>query len=184
MDETSDINMVNTHIERMLSGSLFILVAMIISKIFAIFVSIIRARYLGPDGLGELSIILYLQSLGGLIAAFGIPMALTKYISQYNVSDKNKQYSLMISSTIVISIITIITSSILWILAPYMSVNIYKDPKLEFLFKINSIEILIATILAHGMGLLQGLQKISLLAKINIFNAVILFPFTILFIIW
>ena len=50
---------------------------------------IVLARWLGPDNLGLYQMVITIQGVAALVATFGIPMALTKYVAEYK-DDRDK----------------------------------------------------------------------------------------------
>ena len=94
------------------------------------------ARYLGPDGLGLLSMVTMLASIIELIAIFGIDGALTKYVAEYKGKEqKDKMCELFSSAFVTILIIGVITSMIFFVCSNIFA-DIFNMSSLSSLLKI------------------------------------------------
>jgi len=145
--------------------------------------SIILARLLGPENLGVLTI---LRDIGGIVIPLmtcGIPIAMTKFIAEYNVNDQDKLKNTFSTGFTIIFVFALIGSIIYFLAADFVGVSIYHKPILSTLMKINAIYITLSVLVDFVIGVLQGFQRIKQMAMISIINAAVSLPILYLFII-
>ena len=116
----------------------------------------ILARWLGPDGLGLYSIIFSIYGIFLIFNSFGIPLALTKFTSQYK--DNKEFLSKYISIGFVLSLLFGVITSIILVFAARPISIIYRIPELEDLLILISIIFPFASIYESQVGILNGLK--------------------------
>lgn len=123
---------------------------------------ILCAKLLTPYDFGiynyALTIILLLVMFGD----FGISTATSKYVAEYNISNKNKLEAVLFNSTIIILGLTILVTSLTLIFGPYY----FKD-KYVYIYYLLPL-IFIAPMTSLYDGIYRGLKKFKQLAIISI----------------
>ena len=168
--------------QRLIVGSSYSYVALIINKIATAISSIFIARFLGPTNLGMISIVNYLFLLLLLFTGLGIPTAIVKLISEYHNQEKY-EIGRFITITFIINLMVIILVAGLYYLgAVYIANRIYHEPKLTFLIRISSITLLFFSINQFGNAVIQAFAEFKKLSLLTIFNSIfgllVLIPMT------
>lgn len=171
-----------TYGQRLIIGSSYSYVALIINKLATAISSIFIARLLGPTNLGMISIVNYLFLLLLFFTGLGIPTAIVKLISEYNHQEKN-DISRFITITFILNLIIIIVVAGLYCLgAEYIANRIYHEAELIFLIRISSITLLFFSINQFGNAVIQAFAEFKRLSLLIIFNSIfgllILIPLT------
>lgn len=158
---------------RLIQGTKYSLLSLIIVTLIISIQSIIVARILGPENLGIFTILTNMQGIVALLAVFGIPAATVKFVAEFNVKDKKILDNTISTSMFLISFLAIFISVIYFSSANLIALNLYHEPVLIPLIKISSITVLISSSSLILKSILQGFQKIELLSKLNILNSII-----------
>ena len=129
------------------------------------------ARYLGPDGLGLLSMVTMLASIIELIAIFGIDGALTKYVAEYKGKEqKDKMCELFSSAFVTILIIGVITSMIFFVCSNIFA-DIFNMSSLSSLLKIYAPVFPFSFTYAIIISYFNGLREMRFYALSRILQA-------------
>lgn len=143
------------------------------------FLSIMIARYLGAELLGQYSFITYLVALVVTIFTLGLPPTLTKYISEYTGKDDEVSISYLIVSVIKI----LLVSSLIAFLVFFICINTIVPPDLKAKIINYTVfaSILVIPTLCAGVfkSIVSGFQDFSYLLKINLISSVSLVSLTI-----
>lgn len=144
--------------EKFIKSTIILLIGGLLTKILGMYIKIVTARLIGPNGLGMYMIILPTFTLLISISQFGFPLALSKLISE----DKRNNKKLIFSILPVSIIINIILILLIIILAPFISKTLLHN------------EDLYISILA--MGLVIPFTSISSIARSYFFGKQIVLP--------
>jgi len=141
---------------------------------------VIAARLLSPDDYGVLSIVFNLQNFAIVIASFGMPIVVTKRISQWLKKDAGTAQAVG-SALVLISIVSSLITGISYLLLSGMIAgDLYGDPSLVTVFRLSALFVIIAALNIVLGAYMQGCQLITSLAKINAAVAVIWQPISFL----
>lgn len=163
---------------RLFEDAGYTFIGMVIVNAIGIVNSIIVARLFDdPTLLGKLFIIQNLQALIGGLILFAIPTALSVYISKYKIKDKNKLEKIISNGVILLILFSVIGASLYFLFSSIIAVELYNDPFLSLLIKINSLNVIFLTFSSLGGAILRGFQKIKELAIYGVINSVVLMPF-------
>jgi PST family polysaccharide transporter len=171
-----------TYGQRLIVGSSYSYVALIINKVIAAVSSIFIARFLGPTNLGMISIVNYLFLLLMFFTGLGIPTAAVKLISEYHHQEKDK-ISEFIATTFILNLIIIIIVALLYYFgASYIASRVYHESKITLLIRISSLTLLFFSINQYGNAVIQAFAEFKKLSLLTIFNSVfgllVLIPLT------
>ena len=167
---------------RIIAGSGVTLMSMMIIKAMTLLNSVIAARLLSPADFGALSIVVNLQNLIVMIACFGVPLAMTKHVSQYR-TDRREMADAIGSTLLGILLLTSILTAVCYLLlAEVISVNLYDNAGLISVIRLSAAFVFISTLNLGLSSLVQGCQRISTLAKVNAAIAVFAQPIAFMFI--
>ena len=155
---------------------------MIFVQIFTIVLSVVLARLLGPHDLGVLTIIGRIGLVVVPLTIFGINVAVTKYIAEYKIKDKDSLSRLLSTATILVLCFSIIISIIYFLLSDTIAIKIYNTPEIGLFIKIGAIFLSLNGLVYIGTATLQGFQKIKTISLLNVFITVLNLPIYFIFI--
>ena len=129
----------------------------------------ILARFLGPDGLGLISMAMMIIGFIELIALFGIDGALVKFVAEYK-EQNEKVNSLVSSAFFTILIVGIIVSLALFVFSNTFA-NVFNMPSLSLLIKIYALAFPFSLVLGIIYSYFTGLRDMRYYAFIKILRA-------------
>ena len=145
-------------------------------QVFNIAISIIRSKFiavlLGPAGMGIMGLLTSTIGLIGSVTNFGLSISAVKDIATANSTGDNRQISL-ISSVLqrLVWITGILGMSVTIILSPWLSQLTFGNSDYTLAFIWISITLLFTQLSSGQLVILQGLRKLQLLAKANMFGS-------------
>ena len=145
---------------------------------FGFITSIVVARILGPEKLGEYSLAFWILTMVGFLVNLGLPTTVTKYISEYSGKKDYKSTGLILRNcSRWVFWAGIILTILLFIFAPLLA-NLYQKPYLSLYLRIGSLGMIPMGLLAIYMAGFSGFLRYDLIA----FLTFILSPLTFLLI--
>ncbi len=128
---------------------------------------IILGKELGAEGLGLYTLAFTIYLFGMQFAAFGIGVALTKYVAEFieDVSSIRNYVSSGMSSSIITGTIM---GVLLYFLAPYIAISLFDAPELALYIKLAAVCYPFIAIQKAVLGTLNGFRKMHLFALLNI----------------
>jgi O-antigen/teichoic acid export membrane protein len=168
---------------RLFEDTGYTFIGMVIVNAIGFFNSIIVARLFDdPSLLGKLFIIQNLQAVVGGLILFAIPVAITTYIPKYKIRDKNKLEKTISNGLTLLFLFSLIGASLYFLFSSIIAVELYNEPFLSLLIKINSLNVIFLTFSTLGGAILRGFQKIKELAIYGVINAAVLSPILLFFV--
>lgn len=171
--------------QKIIKGILWIGLGSVISSASVYVSALIIARVLGMEMYGKYAIIQSNVYTFATIASAGLGITVTKFVSQYRNSNKEKCAE-VISNLRIISLMTSIMFTVIIIgFSSYYATHILKDSEIIILLRIAAFYVLFTTLNAFQVGALLGFELFKKVARVNlfqgIFNIVITSMFTLLF---
>jgi O-antigen/teichoic acid export membrane protein len=149
-----------------------------ISNMFiGLVLTVIIGRYLGAGDLGLYRMISTIYSLFVLVAAAGLPGAMTRYTANFK-SDQN-ELNRFASAGIITSVLVGILCTLLFYCFPGVIVYIFNMPGLEDLLRIVSIIYPFALLNGVLFGILNGLRQMKLFGMAIIAQSILMIMFTL-----
>jgi O-antigen/teichoic acid export membrane protein len=132
---------------------------------------IVLGKALGPSGLGLYTLVFTIYMLGMQFAAFGIGIALTKYVAEYyNDLPKIQNF---ISSGILGSLISgSLMGVLMYLLSGFISLRLFHNPEMVALLELTSFCFPFISMQKAVIGTLNGLREMKLFAFVNILQHV------------
>jgi O-antigen/teichoic acid export membrane protein len=170
--------------KQLLKGSAYILIATIVIRILNLFRGIIIARlfvYLngdvgGPSYLGVVTILRELTLFIAPLLALSLPLAVAKFISEYNVKDQQMVEKVIQTSFITMTIFSIIGGVAYFVMADFLAYQVFDEPMLSWMMKLHAIFLFVNLTTMLLYEILRGFQEIKYIALLQIAVAVIEFP--------
>ncbi len=117
-------------VKSLFKGGSIIFLGLIVSKIFGLLYRVIVGRTLGPEEYGIISVMLAVSSVIGAVAFLGIPKGVQKYVSEYRGKNNlERQVGIIRTGMILITLPSIIIATIVFFLAPWISVELFNEPQ-------------------------------------------------------
>lgn len=167
--------------QRNITGTRYSFLGRITSSVILFVLSIIVARYLGPDAYGELSLALTIIIFSSVVIDAGFNRSTQKHISQYLKDDSSsvkiaykKMLSIKIASAIVAIVLLYATSDIFS--------SIFNSIILGNLLKLGSVLLAATILLEFNLVILQGYEDFKNISKVNVLEAGSKFLITLLII--
>lgn len=162
---------------KLVKYSTYSFAAMVVTTILALIRSIIVARLLNdPEPLGMLAILLNMSAMVGTFAIFSMPIAITKFVAEYNVKDKEVMNQIISNAFTLMLFFALCFSSVYFVFSDMIALKIYNEPIIGLLIKIHVIAIISETLIGLCSGLIRGFQRIKTLSWLAIINTSIGLP--------
>ena len=163
-------------------GGATTLLSLVIVKSMAFVNSIIAARLLGPSDYGAYSVIFNLQSLATVVACFGIPLTLARYIAKHRGTDQETASMIGSYLTSLLVASSVVTASLYLVLAESIAVSVYGDRDLVLPMQLSSLLVLASSINLGMTSSVQGCKRIVELARTNAVVAITAQPISFIMI--
>ncbi|WP_406657584.1 flippase [Methanolobus sp. ZRKC2] len=164
--------------QRNIAGTRYSFIGKTVSSGILFILSIIVARYLGPDAFGELSLALMIIVFASVFIDAGLNRSTQKHISQYLGENTflvgityKKMLLIKIASALVAMIFLYITSDLFALL--------FNSTALRKLLKIGSVFLAATILLEFGLVVLQGYEDFKRILQVNILEATLKILMTI-----
>lgn len=140
---------------KFITGTCILLVGGLITKIFGFVIKIIYTRLIGPDGISLYSLIMPTYSLIVTVAGFGMPLAISKMISENNHRSKD----IMSSSIYILLSINFIFMLLIIIFSNFIATNLLNAPEVKILLIGSTLAMPNMAIACIFKGYYYGKQK-------------------------
>lgn len=132
----------------------------------------IVAIYLGPSGVALLGQFGNFSNMANSIASFGINVGITKYIAEYR-NDEAARWNILSTGLKITLIATFLTSIIIFILARPLCISILETDKYLPLFYIFSVTLVLFTLNAFLISVLNGFKEFRKIIFVNITSSLV-----------
>ena len=140
-------------------------------------ITLLLGRYLGADDLGLYRMALTIYGIALIVAAFGIPAVIIKYVAEYK--NNRTRSNQIISSGIITALFLGIGYTALFYFLSGIFAEMFNMPELSNLLKILSIVFPFALVNGALLGLLNGIREMKKHAVTTIINSVLMVIFTV-----
>lgn len=154
--------------------------ASIFNMLLIFLISIILGRYLGATELGLYRLTYTFYGVATMIGAFGIPVAVIKYVAEYK--DDEVNLNKVVSSGIITSLIIGIAVSIMIYLSSQTCADLFKMPQIKNLLQLLSPVFPFVLVNAVLFGTLNGLRDMNKYAMASILQQILMTISTVILI--
>lgn len=140
---------------KFITGTFILLLGGLITKIFGFVIKIIYTRLIGPEGISLYSLIIPTYSLIVTVAGFGMPLAISKMISENNHRSKD----IMSSSIYLLLGINIIFMLLIIIFSDFIATSLLNAPDVKVLLIGSTLAMPNMAIACIFKGYFYGKQK-------------------------
>jgi len=151
-----------TNLEKVVSGSIYLVVDLLLTSAMGAFFWIVVARIVPPNDVGLAATVIAFLTTLNVFATLGLPIAISKYVSEYNAQKRFDLSKSVFRSSIKIGLgVGIIASILLLLFSGPISSAIYQNPELGSLMAFAAILVPFQAILASLNGGYQGCQRME-----------------------
>jgi O-antigen/teichoic acid export membrane protein len=136
------------------------------------------------QGVAYFGVVTILRELNMLVVplvAVSLPLALAKYISEYNIKDRKKVDELIQTTFMVMIIFAVLGTIVYSLLADWLAYGIYDQPMLSWMIKLNAIFLTVNIMTMFSLEVLRGFKEIKKMAIIQIIVVIVELPTLIVF---
>ncbi|MBN1645239.1 flippase [Candidatus Woesearchaeota archaeon] len=154
-----------SYTKRALRGSLFVFIASIITAFLGYFIRIILARNLSVEDYGLFFAVFAFISFLLFFRDLGLGSALVKHLAEFKAKKKfNAIKTGIVSVFLSLLILSAIFGVVLYLLAPFLAQNYFKDERALYIIYFFIAYILFSALFLFLRNIFQGLQKIKTFA--------------------
>jgi O-antigen/teichoic acid export membrane protein len=157
------------------------LLSLSVAGAVSLLVSITIARMVGVEDFGVYSILISVQNVVAIFAIFGIGTALAKFIAEFKVRSTEQAYRFAKTGLFLVLVLGLVASLVYAALSGLIGNTLYKEPLVVSLIPFSALVVFTFAMLAALIGIVQGCQKIKLLAAIQVSGPVLNLVFIVLF---
>ena len=162
MAENKDKNL-DKSLRLLVKTSFVVFVGVVLSKILGYTYRIIIARYYGPEVYGLFSLALVISGWFIAISALGLGEGLLRFIPIYRGRKEYKKITYLFKiSLIIISITSILSGVLLFLLSDFIAVSFFHDASLAIYLKIFSLIVPISVITSPFLTAIRAHEEIRL----------------------
>jgi len=158
----------------------WVFVSSVVTLLIGFLLRVILARWLGATDLGLYQMVITIYGIGILVATFGIPVALIKYVAEYK--DDQDKLTQTVSSGLISSVIFGIVAGILMYALSGLLANFFHMPELAHLLRILAIVFPFTCIFETWLGLFTGLRKMKTYTVLMTLRSLLMTLLTIAFV--
>lgn len=149
-------------------GAVYSYASMVLLKVLLLLNSVIIARWLGPENLGIYSVFSQIQNFILAFGLFGLPLAVSRFVAEYEKKDRQALEEIL-SSLLLFSLSAAALVSLgMLVFSEALALRVYGEPRLVPLIRVGAAITFISLLNNVLKALLQGFQKIILLARLNV----------------
>ncbi len=143
-------------------SSIIVFIGLFLAKIFSYLYRLIIARNYGPESYGLFSLGLVMVSWLGVFAILGLNDGLLRYFAMMRGKKSSDKNSYLFRKSFSLLLITgILSGVILFIFAPTIANNIFKEPDLELFLKIFSFGLPLSVIMVVFQSALRSYEEVK-----------------------
>ncbi|MFH1307817.1 MAG: flippase [archaeon] len=152
----------NKSLNLLAKSSVIVFIGIFLSKLLAYIYRIIIARYFGPEVYGIFSLALMIVGWFTIFSALGLSEGIVRYISLYRGEGNKNKIRYIFRYTLKFLVVSgIISGVLLFILADFISVNIFRNIELSVFLKFFSISIPFSILSYIFLSYLRAYEEIG-----------------------
>lgn len=164
---------------RLARNALWSFVAAVMSRGVAVLASVLVARTLGKNGLGEFGVLQNTVGMAGVFAGFGMGLTATKFTAELRSIDPRKAGRIMAMSIVMAWLAGGLMTVSLIVFAPQLALYGLAAPGLCNALRLASPLVVLGAVTGVQAGVLYGFEDFRIVAKINIISGLATFPLII-----
>lgn len=163
-------NNLNDSLKLIVKGSFIVFLGLAFAKLFTYFHRIIIARYFSPEIYGLFSIAVMISTWFIIFSTVGLNQGVLRYVAIYRGKKQPDKIKFVFQSSLhILSLISIISGIILFLLSGFIATNIFHSPGLTNFLKIFSLAVPSAVILQTILFAILASERIGIYTFIHEF---------------
>lgn len=158
--------------EQIARGTSWSFLAQVISFGFGFVVSVLLARWLGPESYGLIPLTMTIIAVFGVFADFGVGASSSKYISEYRARDIGLVKSI-VKDSFILKLIFGFVISVICFFSAELIVEFMHMPRLLPLLQVSSVMLFFTSFLGFLNAVFQGFQRFEFTALTSFFQNII-----------
>jgi len=164
---------------RFARGAVWSLIGAVIAQAAKLAASVITARVLGREQFGEYGMIQSTVGMLGIFAGLGLGLTATKYVAEFRTRDPERAGRIIALGCAVAIVSGGLMAVCLLAFAPALAANTLNAPALAVELRITSVLLFFNALNGAQTGALSGFEAFRAIARINLGQALITFPVTV-----
>ncbi|MBI2629205.1 flippase [Candidatus Pacearchaeota archaeon] len=153
---------INASLKLLVKTSIIVFIGVVLSKAFTYLYKVIIARQFGPEIYGIFSLATVILSFFITVSFLGLSEGLLRYVAIYRGKNQIKQIRYLIKvSMSILAVSSFLSMALLFILADFISVNLFHNAELSTFLKVFSLIIPISVASGIFLSLIKAYEKIS-----------------------
>ncbi len=158
---------------RIAAGGFWIMTGAVVGKTIGLVTSVILARFLGKEKLGEYGMVYSTIGMFQTFAGFGLGVTATRYVAQFRKEQPERAAGVMRLSLNASVVTGAFFAILLFALAPMIAAKTLAAPHLAGLVRISSVVLFLVALDGAQTGILAGLESFRAVAFINVVYGVL-----------
>lgn len=172
--------LVNSSIaKRLAKGSLWGVLGSVCSRIMVLASMILVARILGKESFGELGLIQSTLGVAGLMAGLGLGATATRFVAQYVLTDPARAGSIIALITQITWGTVLFTVAGIMLFSEVIANTLLGAPHLHIALNWGSLFVVANVLRGVQSGIIAGLERFDVIAKLNILDGIVSLAATI-----
>jgi len=164
---------------RLAHGAFWSMIGTGIPQAITMITSILVARMLGKELLGQYGMVINTIGLFNMFAFFGIGMTSIKHVAEFRKSDPDKAGRIIALLYLVAIVTSVFMIAALYAFSPWLAEKTLAAPHLSSLLRLGVVIILLSSFNSVQLGTLSGLEAFRPIARINILNGIFAMPISL-----
>jgi O-antigen/teichoic acid export membrane protein len=140
--------------------------------------AVIVARQLGPEAFGKFGIVNTTIGMASTVGALGVGISATKYVAEYGETNPVRARRLL-DLTMLVSVLSgLLGSAAIYFLAAPIAARVLHAAEIAAELRIAAPMVLLSIAGGAQIGILSGLERFLMLAKVNVVRAALTVPLT------
>lgn len=145
-----------------------IFLSMTAAGALSVAISIFVARWLGASDFGVYSILVSVQGVVTLLAAFSLHTSIAKFVSEYRSRSEEEALSFAKSGLVLVVVLAVAVCVVYAALSEVIGDMLYGEPIMVSLVPYSALVVFSGAFLATSIGVVQGCQRFKLMAVMQI----------------
>jgi stage V sporulation protein B len=170
------------YLKRILRGSVYYFIGAVIANAVAYLIRLYLLHNLSVNEFGLFYAVFNFIAIFLVFRNMGLTGALTKYIAEYEAKGEKGKIKSAIVATVSIQMAgSLLLAGILWLLAPSLATNLFKDPQALMVLRVLVFYIPLTVFYYVLLGFFRGFQKTHILASLESIKSIVMLIFIVLF---
>lgn len=152
---------------RLLRGAFFLLLANTLARFLGFFYRVVLVRIIGAEGIGLTEILSPVYSFCLVVAGWGVPLAMSRFLAQENAVGLHTRRAALIwqSGMSLLALFGCLVSIAAYFTAPFLTQHFTADNRVLLSFQVLTPAIFIVAVASGYRGFFQGIKEIAVIGS-------------------